>query len=313
MTTSQPTMQPAARRVPRPLGALLAIAAALVIGSIGRSSAQSSAAPAQASPPQPPVVAAAPGQFGEYKVGVGDVVSVTVWNQLDMSGKFTVEPDGTFVFPLLGRIAADGQTGPQIAATLKTLLMKGFFKAPEVTVAVEEYNSQRVFVVGEVREPGAIPLRGKLTLVEALALAGSAGAEAATEIVVVRRAPQAPVVGPNFPGSAAGGEVVRIDFARLHSGDASQNLELFNGDTVFVPRPQTAFVSGQVRNPGVYPIGPSTTALQALTLAGGVTDRGAPQRLRVIRIVDGAKRQLRMKLTDLVRAGDTLVVPERFF
>jgi polysaccharide export outer membrane protein len=251
-------------------------------------------------------------QLREYVIGVGDIVAVTVWNQLDQSGKFTVEPDGTIVLSLLGRIKAEGLTATQLAEELKARLAKGFFKTPDVTVVVESYNSRRVFVLGEVRKPGEIPLKGPMTLVEALATAGGT-AEVPAEVLVIRRAPNSTFTGPNFPGGSGGGETVRVDAARLNAGDPKENLELADGDTVFVPRPQTAFVSGQVRSPGAYPIGPSTTVLQLISLAGGVTEKGAAGRTKVIRLVDGNRKQTSIKLTDIVRAGDTIVVPERFF
>ena len=71
---------------------------------------------------------------------------------------------------------------------------------------------------------------------------------------------------------------------------------------------------GQVKNPGAYSLQQqNTTVLQALSLAGGVTDRGSTARIKIIRIVDGEKKELKAKLTDLVQPGDTIVVPERFF
>ena len=73
------------------------------------------------------------------------------------------------------------------------------------------------------------------------------------------------------------------------------------------------YVFGQVRTPGAYPIEPGTTVLQALSLAGGVTDRGSTGRVKVVRAVDGKKKELKVKLTDTVEPGDTVIVGERFF
>jgi len=73
-------------------------------------------------------------------------------------------------------------------------------------------------------------------------------------------------------------------------------------------------VCGQVKNPGAFALQQkNTTVLQALSLAGGVTDRGTTARIKIIRIVDGEEKELKVKLTDLVQPGDTIVVPERFF
>ena len=92
-----------------------------------------------------------------------------------------------------------------------------------------------------------------------------------------------------------------------------QNIELHDGDTIFVPRAESVYVFGQVKNPGAYPIQKDTTVLQALSLAGGVTPQGAMNRTKILRIVNGEKRELKVKVTDIVQPGDTIMVPERFF
>jgi polysaccharide export outer membrane protein len=109
-------------------------------------------------------------------------------------------------------------------------------------------------------------------------------------------------------------DVVRISLRQLENGELSQNEVLKDGDTIFVPRAQSVYVFGQVKNPGAYNLQQqNTTVLQALALAGGVTDRGTTNRVNIIRIVDGAKKDFRAKLTDVVQPGDTIVVGERFF
>ena len=90
-------------------------------------------------------------------------------------------------------------------------------------------------------------------------------------------------------------------------------LSLRPGDTIFVPKAETIFVFGQVAKPGEYPIRKGTTLLQALSLAGGVTDRGSTRRISVVRVVDGRELEKGMKLHDLVQPGDTIVVKERLF
>jgi polysaccharide export outer membrane protein len=88
---------------------------------------------------------------------------------------------------------------------------------------------------------------------------------------------------------------------------------LADGDTIYIPRAQLAFVFGQVKNPGSYPVQSDTTVLQLLSLAGGVMPKGATNRVAVVRVVEGTKREDKVKLTDIVKPGDTVVVPERFF
>jgi polysaccharide export outer membrane protein len=73
------------------------------------------------------------------------------------------------------------------------------------------------------------------------------------------------------------------------------------------------YVFGQVRGPGAYPLQKTTTVLQALSLAGGVSDRGATGRIRIVRLANGKRTEVKAKLDDIVRPGDTIIVPERFF
>jgi polysaccharide export outer membrane protein len=252
-------------------------------------------------------------QSEAYVVGVRDVLAITLWDQLDLSGKFTVEPDGTFTFPLVGKIEAAGKTTAAIETELKRRLKDGIFKDPQLTVVVDAYVSQRVFIVGEVRTAGSYPLKGETTLLEALALAGSPTPEAARDVLIVR-APAGAVVGrPVMPEDAKDAEVLHVDLSAIQRGDLSANVLLRDGDTIFVPRAESVFVFGQVRNPGQFVVRSNTTVMQALSLAGGATDRGALNRVKIVRTVKGEKQELRVKLTDLVQPGDTLVVPERFF
>ena len=135
-------------------------------------------------------------------IGAQDVLTIQVFDQADLGGKYTVEADGTFSFPLIGRVKAGGLTLRAFEGELKTQLADGYFKNPQVTVAVEQYRSQRVFVMGEVRAPGPVSLTGGMTLIEALSRAGSTQPTASGEVAVVR-APQG-AKGPVLPEPAVG-------------------------------------------------------------------------------------------------------------
>jgi len=248
----------------------------------------------------------------DYTIGPQDVLTVQVFDQPDLGGKYTVEADGTFSFPLIGRVRAGGLSLRGFEADLKKRLLEGqFFKNPQVTVAVEQYRSQRVFVMGEVRASGPVALTGGMTLIEALSRAGSTLPTASGEVVIVR-APQG-AKGPLMPNQGEGNEVFRASIRDLEAGALKQNLELRDGDTIFLPRAETIYVFGQVKNPNNYAIQKNMTVLQALSLAGGVTENGAMNRIKVIRIVNGKKEEIKAKLTDIVQPGDTIIVPERYF
>src|SRR5262249_18678556 len=116
-----------------------------------------------------------------------------------------------------------------------------------------------------------------------------------------------------LPGDDSGSEVFRATIRSLESGSLRQNIDLRDGDTIFVPRAETIYVFGQVKNPGAYAVQKDTTVLQALSLAGGVTENGAMGRVKVVRIVEGQKVEIKIKLTDIVKPNDTIMVPERYF
>jgi polysaccharide biosynthesis/export protein len=253
-------------------------------------------------------------QQADYLVGPQDVLSITVWDQNDLSGKFTVETDGSFTFPLIGRIQAGGLTLRQVEAELKKRLADGYFKNPQLTVAVDTYRSQRVFITGEVRTPGTYTLTGDMSLIEALSRAGSTTPLAGGEVVIVRAGDGKATNGPLLPNQAENATSIRVDLKELQSGGLSQNVPLKDGDTIFVPAAETVYVFGQVKNPGAYPLRTKdTTVLQALAMAGGVTDRGTTNRIKIVRIVKGKKTEIKAILTDIVQPGDTIMVPERFF
>ena len=250
----------------------------------------------------------------DYHIGPNDVIAITDFDQADLSGNYTVDTDGTFTFPLIGRVKAGGLTAQQLQAELTKKLANGYFVKPQLNVTVAQYHSQQIYIVGEVRTPGPYTLTGTTTLLQAIAMAGSALPTASDEILVVR--PQVPKAakGPVLPGQDDDpADVIKVNLKALQSGNLTQNIQLRDGDTVFVPRANTVYVFGQVKSPGAYPVQPNTTVLQALSLAGGVTDRGSTSRIKVVRFVNGKKEELKVKLSDLVKPGDTLMVPERFF
>jgi polysaccharide export outer membrane protein len=249
----------------------------------------------------------------DYVIGAQDVLTVTCYDQADLSGKFTVEADGTFTYPFIGRVKAAGLTLRALEQQVKKKLVdEGFFKNPQVTVAVDAYRSQKVFIVGEVRQPGPYTLSGDMSLIEALARAGSTLPSASGEAVIVHA--NGAATGPTLPTDGNEKDVDRVDLRELQSGLLTHNTMLRDGDTIFIPQAQSIYVYGQVRNPGAYTLQhKNSTVLQALALAGGVTDRGRTSGLKIRRTVEGKEQEIRVKTTDVVKPGDVIMVPERFF
>jgi polysaccharide export outer membrane protein len=247
----------------------------------------------------------------DYTIGVQDVITITVYDQADLTGKFTVDADGSLTFPLVGRIKAAGLTLRHLEDDLKKRLADGYIRNPQVSAAVDTYRSQRIFVMGEVRAPGAYQLTGEMSVIEAIARAGSTTPQAADEAMIVRPK-EGQTTGPVLP-TDTDSTVIRINLREIQEGALSKNVQLRDGDTLLVQKARSVYVFGQVKSPGAYAIDKDTTVLQALSLAGGVTDRGSTGRVKIVRAVDGKKKEIKVKLTDIVEPGDTIIVAERFF
>jgi len=284
------------------------IAVALTAGWVTPASARAQVAPAFA-PATPAIVR-------DYVVGRQDVLNITSQDDPALSGKFTVEADLTFTFPLIGRVRAGGLTLREVESQLQAKLIDdGYFTDPQIRVSIEQYKSQKVYIVGEVRSPGAYALSGDMRLVEALALAGSTLPTAAGEVVIVPAGADMVLQPASVDAAkAAGGSVVRVNLRELQNGAFEQNVQLSGGDTVFVLKAENIYVFGQVKNPGAYPLQQDvTTVLQGLALAGGVTERGATSRVEIVRVVKGEQKKIKVKLEEPLLPGDTIVVPQRFF
>jgi polysaccharide export outer membrane protein len=255
-----------------------------------------------------------PAQPGEYRIGPNDVLKITVFGHDDLTRSATVGADGTLPFPLLGSVPAAGLTAAEVEARLKELLGRDYLVDPKVSVSVQEYRSQRVFVLGEVEKPGAYPLTGRVMLVDILSQAGGPGKAAGRQLLVIRGGG---ATGPRAPGEA-GSTTVRITLKRLLEGDRSENVALQNGDTVFIPKTTSVFVLGEVAKPGAYTLEKDTTPLEAVTLAGGLTESAAISGVKLLRKRDdGTQETVELDLAGsdprareiLLAEGDTLLVP----
>jgi polysaccharide export outer membrane protein len=249
-----------------------------------------------------------------YVAGPNDVLTITVFNQPQLSGKFAVESDGTLAFPLLGRVPVGGLSIRAVEDEIRRRLAGGYVKDPHVSVTMEQYRSQQVFVMGEVQKPGSLQFTGAMTLIEALARAGSTTERAGAEAVIVRsRTPESAVPATPPSGDTANAETIRVDLRSLQTGTLSQNVALRPGDTIFVPRAETVFVLGQVQKAGEYVLRRGMTVRQVLALAGGMTERGSTRRIQIIRTVDDKEVTIDVNLQTKVQPGDTIVVRDRLF
>ncbi len=253
------------------------------------------------------------GQQPDYVLGPQDVFTITVWGPGGVSERFTVEADGTFTFPMLGRVKAGGLTARQLQDDLTNRLRDGYFNDPRVTVSVEEYRSQRIFVVGEVKSPGTYTLTGPMTFVEALTLAGSPTSNAGSVALVRRRTNGESQTAAPLLGRGRHHRYPRRSHGLQEGGLYQQSHAARRRHDRRAPRCAPVYVFGHVGRPGEYVIGREATVRQVLSLAGGVTQRGAAGRIKIIRLNRRHRARNQSELDDRVKPGDTIVVPERFF
>jgi polysaccharide biosynthesis/export protein len=264
---------------------------------------------AGAQPPQPPppkpVEAVVTQVQPNYQIGAQDELRITVFDADGLTGVYRVDADGFITFPLLGRIPVGGMTLGATQEKVRQMLMNGYIRDPQVRVDVQEYKSQSVFVSGEVRAPAEIRMTGGMTLLKALAQAGSPMSSASSELTIARQRRPA-------PGTEPATDVIRVNWRDLQTGKAS-DVALQDGDVIFVPKAQTFFIQGFVRNGGSYVLEPGTTVEQAIALAGGLTDRGTNRGIKATRIVNGKSVEVSLNLPDHVQAGDVITIKQRLF
>jgi polysaccharide export outer membrane protein len=218
--------------------------------------------PAAGAPP-----AAAPA--GDYEVGPGDVIEVSVYGNDDLSRIPTVQTNGSISLPLLGEVQVAGLTVAEVQRKITNLLAKDYLVNPQVEVKVREYNSQYVSVVGEVNSPGRKPLRGRTRLIDLLSEAGGFKPTASAEVMVTR-------TDGDF-GDGRKSITVRLSRSVVPSGQDLVNLELplRNGDIITAFPKAYVTVDGEVNRPGRYAIEADLTVTGAVSLAGGLTRFGS--------------------------------------
>jgi polysaccharide export outer membrane protein len=249
----------------------------------------------------------------DYVLGPEDEISITVWDHPDLTRKARINIEGKISFPLIGELQVTGLSQLQVEKKLKEMLAGGYIVDPQVSVQVTEYRSQKIFVIGEVNSPGAYPLTRKTLLVEAIAMAGGVKPEADQEIMIVRPKEKVGVQTPLLPDQADPSELIKVRLRDVLEGERSQNVQVLNLDTIFIPKIKVFYVTGEVKRPGQYTFMKGMTVLHAISTAGGFTEKAAKKKVKTVREKDGKKVDLFLTMEDLIEPGDTIVVPESFW
>ncbi len=267
-----------------------ALFAVLLIGSGSPARAQAQAA-----------VAAAP---NEYRLGSGDVIRVTVFQNPDLTLEGRISEAGVVSYPLLGSIRLGGQSVTAAEKFIADGLRNGnFVKQPQVSLVVLQVRGNQASVLGQVNRPGRYPIEvADMRLSELVATAGGI-APTGTDVVVVT-------------GMRAGKAYrYEVDLPTLFTpGGRDKDIFILNGDTVFVDRQQLVYIYGEVQRPGPMRLERDMTLLQVLASGGGLTLRGTEKGIKVHRKeADGSIQLITPTLTDKLREGDVVFVRESLF
>jgi len=240
----------------------------------------------------------------DYILGEGDVLTVSVYDQPDLKSVVRISGDGVITLPLIGQVRAAGKNVDELSNTIETLLADGFLVNPQVTIFIEEFRNLKATILGGVRAPGLYELKGQTSLLELISKAGGLMEDAGSEAIIQRD-----------KESQDGKEVITIKLNELmEQGQLSKNPTILNGDHIYIPKKKMFYVTGEVKSPDAYAYVEDITVIQALTKAGGFTEKAAPGRINIIRTVDGKEQLLKkVNMNERVYPDDVIVVPESYF
>jgi polysaccharide export outer membrane protein len=251
-----------------------------------------------------PIAAAA--DNSSWRLGPGDLIEVSIYNVPELSTKARVGNSGDVYLPLIDYIHVGGLSLEEAQSLIqKRLEDGGFVRNAHVTIFLDESASQGVTVLGDVSKPGIYPALGERKLYDLISAAGGFTSSAGRKVSVIRQHSESGPITVNLPRNLA--------------DDLQDNIEIFPGDTITVPRAPIIYVVGDVGRPaGLLVDNGSLTVLQALALAGGPNHTAKMGGTRIIRkgpngMVETKvplKKMLEAKVPDItLQADDILFVP----
>ena len=237
-------------------------------------------------------------------LGPGDTVRITAFRYPNLTTEARISEEGKLKMPLLGEVTLRGLTPDEAARHIADLLASGHYvNDPQIGVSVLKARSRLVSVLGFVTHPGRYEIDGaSARLTDVIALAGGLLPGAADTATVQR----------SRGGKA---ESLQVSLASIMEGsDASKNIEVGGGDSIFVPRAPQFYIYGEVKQGGAYRLEPQMTVTQAIALAGGITPRGTERRVKIRRrTANGQWQEWSVGLTDPVAPGDVIYIRESVF
>ena len=255
---------------------------------------QAGPAMAQATTPAP----------AEYRLGSGDVIRVSVFQNPELTLETRVTEGGLVSYPLLGSIRVGGLGVTQAEKLIADGLRSGnFVKSPQVTLVIVQVRGNQASVLGQVNRPGRFPIEvADMRLSDLLAMAGGSNSIATDQLVLT---------------GMRNGQPYRLetDLPSLFTPAGRANdVLILNGDTVWVDRQPMVFIYGEVQRPGPMRLERDMTLMQALATGGGLNARGTEKGIRVHRkVANGNTEVIQSKMDDRLRDGDVVFVRESLF
>lgn len=241
-------------------------------------------------------------QASDYRLGEGDNIRISVFQNPDLMLETRVSENGAVTFPLVGIVKIGGMTIASAEQTIAEALdTGGYIKQPQVSILLLKNLGNQVSILGQVTRPGRFPLETFNTrLSEILAMAGGVAPDGADTVIVTG-------VRDGKPFHK------EVDVAGMFlNNNFESDLIVAGGDVIYVARQPMFYVYGEVQRPGSFRVERNMTVRQALAQSGGPTARGTERDINVYRRgADGKKTGV--KLDDRVLADDVLYVGESFF
>lgn len=251
----------------------------------------------------------------DYKVGVGDVLSINVQDHSGFSSNFPVNAKGNIMYFMLGEIKVAGNTLSEIERTIKELLEKDYLYDPIVNISVITYGSRKVEILGGMGKPGTYYISNTTRLFDMFTKAQMIyqryGENMKGQDVRILRNP-----GFAAPDVKTERDVITIDLYKLLVDvDEEANIYLQDGDIIYVPSGlDYIYVVGEVKRPGSFPYQQDMTVLKAITLAGGPTNAAAVNNAFIKRIVNGKEViEIKVEMVDSLQPDDIVEVPLSFW
>lgn len=227
-----------------------------------------------------------PPSFGpvpaDYLIGVGDELVVDVWGEVEFRVERLVDRDGSIILPRGGKVVCHNRTLAAVTDAIRERLERSYAGLKDGSIQLDvtlgKLRAIRVYVIGDVEQPGAYELSSVATILTALYAAGGPAETGSLRDVRLLR-----------DGARAGGlDIYRYLLEGKRDGDAI----LREGDTVLVPpRGRTVLLQGAVRRPAFYELADQETVVDLLRFAGGFTPQAATRVLGVERVVPAAQRR----------------------